>query len=614
MKKKIVLRFTIIIVILGILLTIFELINFRNFTINSSVHKAEAISEVVKSGLTAHMINGNTNQRSTFLKSISEIENIDSIWIVRGEKVNSQYGESLEIEKARDDIDKKVLSSGETYYELDETLSKANLRVTIPFKATITQQINCIQCHEVKLNDTLGAVSMVLDISEVKHAAINSVTIIIIITLFTIALIILYTNKSLNPYLDTIEVLSSRIKEASVGVFKPMKEESNISTEAKELTREYNSLVQKLNITFSEIDEKLKGFVGTNYDYSNSSLDNSNYIISNLSNIFQFKKEIELDNTKEEIYFRMSEIFQNKFNLKNFTMMEVDITNKTSKKVFSQGELFFCCDDIIEDSSACRVTRNTRDVTSLEHHSACACFKSKDHFYYCVDIRIGKNLILVVNFVTENKEELVELKKNVPFMKSYLSEAAPAIEVKYLLDELKQSAFRDGLTGLYNRKFMDEHIKKLVPQVLREGINVGVLLLDMDHFKAVNDEYGHDIGDKVLKELARILLENVRESDIVIRYGGEEFVVLLVGVKSEADALGVANKIRVAVSENEIDVYAGNKLKKTISIGLSMFPDDSKNMDSVIKNADIALYEAKNTGRNQVVRFEQSQVSSVDLF
>jgi two-component system cell cycle response regulator len=614
MKKKIVLRFTIIIVILGILLTIFELINFRNFTINSSVNKAEAISEVVKSGLTAHMINGNTNQRSTFLRSISEIENIESIWIVRGEKVNAQYGESLEIEKPRDQIDIDVLKTGETFYNLDETLSKANLRVTIPFKATITQQINCIQCHQVKLNDTLGAVSMVLDISEVKHAAINSVIIVIVITLVTILFIILYTNKSLNPYLDTIETLSKRIKDASIGVFKPINLQANLSAEAKELTTEYNSLVEKLNITFTEIDEKLKGFVGTRYDYSSSSLDNSNYIISNLSSIFQFKKEIELDNTKEEIYFRMAEIFQNKFNIKNFTLMEVDPINKHTSKVFSQGNLFFCCDDIIEDPSICRVTRNSRDVTSLEHHSACPCFKSKDHFYYCIDMNIGKNLMLVANFVTETKEELIELKKNVPFIKSYISEAAPSIEVKYLMDELKQSAFRDGLTGLYNRKFMDEHIKKLAPQAIREDINIGVLLLDMDHFKAVNDEYGHDIGDKVLKELARILLENVRESDIVIRYGGEEFVVLLVGVKSEEDALNVANKIRVAVSENEIDVYAGNKLKKTISIGLSMFPTDSKNIDSVIKNADIALYEAKNSGRNQVVRFEQNQVSSVDLF
>jgi diguanylate cyclase (GGDEF)-like protein len=87
-------------------------------------------------------------------------------------------------------------------------------------------------------------------------------------------------------------------------------------------------------------------------------------------------------------------------------------------------------------------------------------------------------------------------------------------------------------------------------------------MLDMDHFKAVNDEYGHDIGDKVLKEFARIVKENVREADIVVRFGGEEFLVLLVGVTSEEAALEVANKLREKVADNVIDVYAGATMQK----------------------------------------------------
>jgi len=118
----------------------------------------------------------------------------------------------------------------------------------------------------------------------------------------------------------------------------------------------------------------------------------------------------------------------------------------------------------------------------------------------------------------------------------------------------------------------------------------------------------------VLKELSRILEENVRESDIVVRYGGEEFIVLLVGITGVEDSLKVANKIRERVRENEVDVYAGAKLRKTISIGLSMFPEDSNTIEGVMKNADIALYEAKSSGRDKVIRFAQEQVSSVDLF
>ena len=182
------------------------------------------------------------------------------------------------------------------------------------------------------------------------------------------------------------------------------------------------------------------------------------------------------------------------------------------------------------------------------------------------------------------------------------------------MQALKDSAFTDNLTGLYNRRFLEEHTKKLIPQVKRDGKSIGVLLLDMDHFKAVNDEYGHDIGDKVLKELSRILSENIREADIAVRYGGEEFIVLLIDVKSKENAYNIAEKIRKKVKDNEIDVYAGNKLKKTISIGLSMFPENGQSIDAAIKNADIALYEAKNKGRDSVVIFEESQISSIDLF
>ena len=147
-------------------------------------------------------------------------------------------------------------------------------------------------------------------------------------------------------------------------------------------------------------------------------------------------------------------------------------------------------------------------------------------------------------------------------------------------------------------------------------VNFQIVIPDKQtvNFKNINDTWGHPVGDSVLKDIAKTLKDNSRESDYQVRIGGEEFIVLLVNVKTEDDALEVANKIRTRVSENEIDVYAGSKLRKTISIGLSMFPNDSKSLDSVIKNADIALYEAKSKGRNKVIRFQSEQISSVDLF
>lgn len=602
-------------IMLGVIVTLFESYNFRNYGINSAISKAEAIAEITKNGLTSHMVNNNMHQRNVFLNSISSMENIDKIWIIRGESVNTQFGPSLANELPKDTIDKDVLATGKMRYQLYEDTLETVLRITIPYNATNEGNINCISCHNVKYGETLGAISIKLDISDSKQIGINSIGIILMITILSVILVILFTNKILNPYLDTIEILSHRIKEASVGLFKKINEPKKLTPETGELIGEYNSLIDKLNHTFNDIDNKLKVYIGNQItSHSRNPLSDAGQIVSSLSNIFQFKKEIELDNTKEEIYHRLSEILKNQFGQYNFNFMEIDEINKKTKVVHKEGNLYFCCPEIANDPQICRVSRNSNDVVSVNYHSACPCFQSEDFLYYCIDIEIGVGTKLVINFIVRTQEELKELKKDISFIKSYVTEAAPSIEVKLLMNALKESAFKDGLTDLYNRKFLDEHIKKLAPQALREKINIGVLMLDMDHFKAVNDEYGHDIGDKVLKELARILLENVRESDLVIRYGGEEFIVLLVGVHTEEDVMTIANKIRMIVSENEIDVYAGSKLRKTVSIGFSMFPGDSKSIDTVMKNADIALYQAKDSGRNQVARFDESKEHSIEIF
>ncbi|WP_419769856.1 MAG: GGDEF domain-containing protein [Candidatus Marinarcus sp.] len=411
------------------------------------------------------------------------------------------------------------------------------------------------------------------------------------------------------------EKIADSIKEAINGKFISIEKPHNLPADMSILSNDFNLLLESYKETFTDIDKKLKYFIGqTTSKESQTPLDESKLIITNLSNLYQFKKEIEQDQTKDEIYDRLAQVLKNQFHLKYFTIIETNLKDEKRVIIKQVGNLNFCCTTSTGNPSLCRTARTSNDVISVDFHNSCPCFTNTNYYYYCTSININKNIIIVINFILETKDELQKLKDNIPFIKSYINEAAPSIEVKILLKALKDSAFRDGLTGLYNRKFLDEYIKKSIPQITRDNKKLAVLMLDMDHFKAVNDEYGHDIGDMVLKELAVILLDNVRESDLVVRFGGEEFIVILNNIDSAESALSVANKIREQVSLNEIDIYAGTKLSKTISIGLSIFPDDGKSFDSVCKNADIALYEAKNKGRDQVVLFNQTQVSSIDLF
>jgi GGDEF domain-containing protein len=593
MDKKIIYQFAFISLFLILSVTIITLYHARTNTLKSAIHNAEVVSNVVKNGLTSYMINENMHEVDTFINSVSSMKNINNLWLVRGENVSSQFGE-ISTKKVKDNIDENVLKNGVMQYEISEEFLKTTMRITIPYKAILENGVDCLKCHNVSSGSTLGVISMELDITDLKEISLSNAYSIPLIILLSLATILLIFKKNFNTYDFAFANLTKTLNLALSGKYKKINYSKSMPRNIVNLLDNFNNLISTFRTTSYEIDKKLKGFIGAKSNVDNP-LEDSRLMVTNLSNLYQYKKEIELDNSKEEIYNRLSEVFINQFGIKNFTIVEINITKKKKEIIIDNGKSFQCREFLNENPELCRAARTKNDVVSINYHHSCPYFKENDRFHYCISVEISKNVNLIINFVCDTNEELEQLKEQISYIKSYINESIPSIEVKLLMNALQESAFTDGLTGLYNRKFLDEHSKKLIPHAKRDNFNVGVLLLDMDHFKAVNDEYGHDIGDKV------------------VRYGGEEFVILLVNI-AEEEAIKVANKIKQKVSENEIDVYAGSKLKKTISIGLSMYPKDSSSFDSVIKNADIALYEAKHKGRNQVIRFKEEQVTSVELF
>lgn len=161
-------------------------------------------------------------------------------------------------------------------------------------------------------------------------------------------------------------------------------------------------------------------------------------------------------------------------------------------------------------------------------------------------------------------------------------------------------AIKDGLTGLYNRRYLDTHIENLMEDSLKKNVCFSLMIMDIDHFKNVNDTYGHLSGDEIIKNIAKRLLKNVRPSDLVVRYGGEEFIIMM-PTTSLVDASKVAERIRTSVDSQDfiIPVDPG-KLNCTISVGVSaLLNDDTK--ETIISRADKALYHAKENGRNRTV-------------
>ena len=170
-----------------------------------------------------------------------------------------------------------------------------------------------------------------------------------------------------------------------------------------------------------------------------------------------------------------------------------------------------------------------------------------------------------------------------------------------LQEELRHQSLRDPLTGLYNRRYLQESLAKEIDRAQRKQQFVSVIMLDIDHFKRFNDVYGHSAGDLVLKEVGAYLVSQTRQYDIACRYGGEEIVIIMIDASME-DSFIRAEEIRLGVKELDLE-HEGEKLNSiSVSIGISCFPDDSTDADDLIRTADKALYQAKEQGRDCVRR------------
>ncbi|HUC09613.1 MAG TPA: PleD family two-component system response regulator [Stellaceae bacterium] len=173
-------------------------------------------------------------------------------------------------------------------------------------------------------------------------------------------------------------------------------------------------------------------------------------------------------------------------------------------------------------------------------------------------------------------------------------------------------ALTDELTGLYNRRYLLAHLDELMARVNGDGIGVAVLMFDIDHFKRVNDTYGHPGGDEVLRQIARRAQDSVRSDDLVARLGGEEFAVVMPQTVLPI-AAAVANRLRLEVANKPFTLPAGGQLEVTISIGVTTANVGCEDRDQLLQRADEALYEAKAAGRNRIIARASEPLSHLSL-
>ncbi|HMM33764.1 MAG TPA: GGDEF domain-containing protein [Thermoanaerobaculia bacterium] len=191
-------------------------------------------------------------------------------------------------------------------------------------------------------------------------------------------------------------------------------------------------------------------------------------------------------------------------------------------------------------------------------------------------------------------------------------QAVQAVRLARAYRTVRLGTLRDALTGVANHGSFQETLRHEIARHERSAESLALLMVDLDDFKAVNDRFGHPVGDAVLRGVVARLLESVREMDVVARYGGEEFAVVLPQTDAAQGAL-VAERLRAAVAEAPLPAGSEEPLPLTVSIGLAVYPEDAGTKGALVECADRALYAAKRTGKNRVVRFTRVPSAADDL-
>jgi len=600
-NKKILIIVAMMLIALAAATIINVALNFRTFSYNSAIDRSETIAVMVRDGLTAHMVNDVMDKRKFFLKNISNYDGVEALWIVRSPTVIKEYGPGMTRELPKDAIDKKVLKNGIAEKIITEDSNSAKLRVSIPYKANSFDTPDCLTCHHVNEGDTLGVISMEFDISETRNHGMMTIFKIFALNVVFIIIALFLTNHYFKPYMRIFSDLAEMIKKANHGDFSP-RITRKISGDGAEVVNQINQLFSKMQGTFDELKSNLTTFVSRSNISTTDPLEESRQIIHELADVYKFKKTIELDPDKLSIYERVYYILTNKFGVENFSFYEVNKSTKERTLLYSTLEDPFCHHITLTNAQECRAVRTSADVVSTDFSNLCQNCDSNKSEYVCIPYNINEDVSLVISIYSEDKENLDNINKEISNIKSYLDAIKPVVESRILMEKLRDSSLRDGLTGLYNRRFLEEYITQEQAHILRENINYDIMMIDIDFFKLVNDNYGHDVGDTVIKALSEILLSSIRDSDMAIRYGGEEFLILLRRTTPEA-TLNIASLIHTGFRDRKFSVGNNENLQKTLSIGIAKLPEDGNSIWKVIKYADTALYSAKNNGRDKIVEF-----------
>ncbi|PJA32906.1 MAG: diguanylate cyclase [Zetaproteobacteria bacterium CG_4_9_14_3_um_filter_53_7] len=599
--------------VLIVLFSVVTVQSFNYFSLNTIREQGRMAAEMLRITLTEQMRAGVIEERETLFKRMRTIPGLVDVRVLRGEPVIHQFGPGKNGELAQLDMEKRVLATGQWEEAVVAVEDTPVYRITIPYVASSGGALNCMQCHDVPEGAINGAVTLGFSLEEMKRSEMFAIAPIAVLLLLFGLCLGYFLNRLFRPIMETAERMKTVVGNAGRGDFSG-RVDSTSKDEIGEIATQTNSLMETLEQSMGRISTSIGSLGALSFKKSGQSLlAHTVHVVDEMVGAARFKQAVENDLNLEEIYIRIRRVMSDHFGLRRFALYCVDPEKHAMSPVFVEGVDragdIWCDQEILVDCELCRAKRTADCVSSINNLHICNRYggasRGGDEFVHvCIPMMLSGRVggVLQLLMTEEECREHPDIEQTASI---YLNEAAPVIEARQLMQSLKDTAMRDPMTGLYNRRFLEDYIEVLTATTVRQETTLGILMVDVDFFKQVNDTYGHDVGDQVIKGLAELLKQAVRTSDLAIRFGGEEFMLLLPDTDAEGSML-LAERIRKEM-ESTLFTTPQGPLKKTLSVGVAMFPGErNEGFWASVKYADTALYQAKDQGRNRSLMFDPS--------
>ncbi|HTY99936.1 MAG TPA: diguanylate cyclase, partial [Rhodocyclaceae bacterium] len=461
------------------------LLSFRQYSIATATEHMRTAAEIARVSLTESMINGVISKREGFLTRVMEVPGLRTARVIRGPLVEKQFGRGLNQEQPADDIETRVLGNGKAEFVVLEDDSGVTFRGTIPFVATNKGNPNCLQCHVVPDGSVLGAVTLTMSIEHLRNMAIYTLALMVGAVAAFALVTYLVLRRLTQPIVHTANNVEAAARRAINGDFKAIVQVET-KDEIGQIAMDMNRLLTYLDSGLNRIGNQVAQLTNHAVTGDGNLLDTTVEMVETLTQAAFFKQAIEEDETKAEIYDRLSVAVEEHFGIHEFSIYEVLPTRNQMLPMMvdgeSQGACRWCDPQILVRNETCRARRTGHIVDGVAAPGICYAFQppreAGERYHLCFPIiqsgTVGSVLQLVVTAEEQRRASAL-----IPYVSVYLREAAPVLEAKRLMETLRESNLRDPMTGLHNRRFLEESVETLVAQTQRHKKSMTILMLDL---------------------------------------------------------------------------------------------------------------------------------------